>query len=417
MPIMKRTMYPPQKDSPVVFLSGNISASDTVMTVSATTTLPSVVPFPLTLGIDKTITETVIVTNVNAGTKVLTITRQTGSLAWEAGTQCSRVFNASDLLAVQQNISDTIDLINPLETSVGGYDGRITTLETTVGSSSSGLVKGLADEITRATTAENTEKTRAQNAESAIDTAKPNRTELAQLIVDWVYSQDATKVLLTISRYNANTQQTTQFTKTLPVASAIAMGVMPPETFNEITNLRSAVTALQQQGGRFINESFGTKAALESYIVPATVNVGDFCFVLDDETHGYNTTRWIYNNVKGTSTSTQTANGFGFGYIVTYDPVGIADSNTLGLVKSDVGTTNGKIFVETNGTMSLVGWDTLNTTVNGKLDKAGGTMTGNIFASNPEITIQGARNIYAGTDAMTAGTTDLTTGVIYLQYE
>ena len=147
----------------------------------------------------------------------------------------------------------------------------------------------------------NTEKTRAQSAETSIDNAKPNRSELAQLIVDWVYSQDAVKVLLTISRYNASTQQTTQFTKTLPVASAIAMGVMPPESYNEITNLRSDVTALQQQGGRFINQSFGTKAALESYTVPSSVNVGDFCFVLDDEGYSSATTRWIYNGIKGTS--------------------------------------------------------------------------------------------------------------------
>lgn len=555
MPIMKRTMYPPQKDSPVTFLSGDISGTDTVMTVASTLSLPSVVPFPLTLGIDKAVTETVIVTNVNSTTNVLTITRQSGAIAWVAGTQCARVFTAADLLAVQQNISDNIDLTNSMEDDISEYGDAIDDLETTVGGASSGLVKGLADEIARATAAENTEKTRAQSAETSIDNAKPNRSELAQLIVDWVYSQDAVKVLLTISRYNASTQQTTQFTKTLPVASAIAMGVMPPESYNEITNLRSDVTALQQQGGRFINQSFGTKAALESYTVPSSVNVGDFCFVLDDEGHSSATTRWIYNGTKGTSTVNQTTNGFAFGYIVTYDPVGIADSNTLGLVKSDVGTTNGKIFVETNGTMSLVGWDALATTVNGKLDKAGGTMTGplvlsadpsaslgaatkqyvdnnktiqnvwygicetaiatvaktvtitgftsanlvagtllmlrvlygnsatsptlninslgakdikyqsaapsdaliwptlstilleyvgatwalitpdayskalaalplaggtmtgNIIAANQEVTVQGARNIYAGTDAMTAGTTDLTTGVIYLQYE
>ena len=91
MPITKRTMYPPQKDSPATFLSGNISGTDTVMTVESTLSLPSVVPFPLTLGINKTVTETVIVTNVNSTTNVLTITRQSGSYSlgrWNAMRSC-----------------------------------------------------------------------------------------------------------------------------------------------------------------------------------------------------------------------------------------------------------------------------------------------------------------------------------------
>ena len=53
----------------------------------------------------------------------------------------------------------------------------------------------------------------------------------------------------------------------------------------------------------------------------------------------------------------------------------------------------------------------------GALPKAGGTMTGNLVANNPAVGTKAVRNIYAGTADMTAGTTALTTGTLYLVYE
>ena len=80
-----RTMYPPQKDSPTTFLLGDISAVDTLMTVSSAAALPQTLPYPLTIGIDKTLTETVMVTAQNLGNNQLTVTRGTPAYAWVAG--------------------------------------------------------------------------------------------------------------------------------------------------------------------------------------------------------------------------------------------------------------------------------------------------------------------------------------------
>ena len=343
-----RTMYPPQKDSPSTFIQGDISATDIYIIVGNSDMLPQEVPYPLTLGIDKTLTETVIVTEISQGNNQLTVTRQTGSLAWLAGTKVARVFNAADLLTLQQNMTDVVNQSNTNQENIIAHDDAITALEETVGNESSGLVKGLADEITRAMNAETAETNRAMAAEATINAAKPSRTELPQIITDWEPLANGTEMLVTLTRYNANTKTTSTYTRVIPLVSDSAVGLMTPETYEEVSSLRNDVNVLQQQGGRFIGVSFATKADLDAYTIPSTVKIGDFTYVLDDETHEDATTRYIYDGTK-----------LNFAYVINYDPIGIATSETTGIVKSDDGSTDGKIFVELDGTMSVVGWDTL----------------------------------------------------------
>lgn len=343
-----RTMYPPQKDSPSTFIQGDISATDIYIVVGNSDILPQEVPYPLTLGIDKTLTETVIVTEVGQGNNQLTVTRQQGSLAWLAGTKVARVFNAADLLTLQQNVTDVVNQSNTNQENIITHDDAITALEETVGNESSGLVKELADEITRAMDAETTETNRAMAAEATINAAKPSRTELPQIITDWEPLANGTEMLITLTRYNANTKTTSTYTRVIPLVSDSSVGLMTPEAYEEVNSLRNDVNALQQQGGRFIGVSFATKADLDAYIIPSTVKIGDFTYVLDDETHEDATTRYIYD---GTI--------FDFAYIIDYDPIGIATSDIAGIVKSDNGSTDGKIFVEIDGTMSVIGWNAL----------------------------------------------------------
>ena len=345
-----RTMYPPQKDSPTTFLLGDISAVDTLMTVSSAAALPQTLPYPLTIGIDKTLTETVMVTAQNLENNQLTIARGTPAYAWVAGSKAARVLRATDFLDVQDNIRDVDTRLTTTQGTVATQGTDISALKTTVGGAGSGLVKGLADEIVRATAAEGAEVTRATNAETNLNNIKVNRTELVQVITDWVYSADETKVLVTITRYNASTQQTTQYTRTLPVVSDEDMGVMTPEAYNEITALRNDVNTLINLGGRFIGVSFATKAALTAYVVPSSVKTGDFTYVLDDETKSGATTRYVRNGAV-----------WDFTFVIEYDPIGIANTTTLGIVKSS--TTDGKVFVETDGTMSVIGWDSITGTI------------------------------------------------------
>jgi len=206
--MLPNTMYAPQKDSPSTSLLTNILSTDTIIYVVNAGVLPASLPFPLTLGIDKSVTERVIVTGVDLGTNRLTVSRSTSALAWEAGTLCARVFNSADLTSLQGNIN-------------------------------------------------------------TLDNNKPDRSEVTTL-------------------------QT------------------------EITDLRVDVTALQQQGGKFIGISFPTYADLIAYTIPSTVNVGDFTYVLDDETHSDATTRYIYDGTQ-----------FDFAYVINYDPiVGILFNDT-----------------------------------------------------------------------------------------
>jgi len=350
-----RTMYPPQKDSPSTFLLGDITATDTTFVVGNADILPQELPFPLTLGIDKTVTETVLVTDIGAGNNQLTVTRYSGSLTWVAGTKVARVFTANDLKTVQDNLSDVIEQSNDNVLQLEASATDISDLQTTVGNASSGLVKGLNDEIARATAAEASEASRASTAEANLDSSKVSKSALPQVLTDWDSAQSATALTVTITRYNANTNITSTYTRTIPLVSDSDVGLMTPEAYSEILDLRTDVNALQQQGGKYIGVSFPTKADLDAYSVPSTVNSGDFTFVLDDETQSDATTRYIYSGTV-----------FNFAYVINYDPIGIATTQEPGLVMGTEVGTDGKIFVESNGTMSLIGWDDLVELVNSK---------------------------------------------------
>lgn len=98
------TMYPAQTDSPHTTTLGEISTTDTAVVVADASVLPSELPFLLTLGYDKSASETVLVTEASGNT--LTITRGVdgNALLWVAGTKVARVFTAKDLNDVQNNL-------------------------------------------------------------------------------------------------------------------------------------------------------------------------------------------------------------------------------------------------------------------------------------------------------------------------
>ena len=98
------TMYPAQANSPYTTTLGEIAANDTAVVVADASVLPDTVPFLLTLGYDKSASETVLVTAVANNT--LTITRGVdgNALLWVAGTKVARIFTAKDLNDVQANL-------------------------------------------------------------------------------------------------------------------------------------------------------------------------------------------------------------------------------------------------------------------------------------------------------------------------
>ena len=99
------TMYPGQINSPSTTLSGALSATATTVNVTDASVLPSVTPFPLTIGIDSAQSETVLVTAINGN--ALTVTRgwDGTASAWAQDTPCARVFTARDLNDLQNNVN------------------------------------------------------------------------------------------------------------------------------------------------------------------------------------------------------------------------------------------------------------------------------------------------------------------------
>lgn len=97
-------MYSGQTNSPFTTTLGEISATDAAVVVADASVLPAEVPFLLTLGYDKSASETVLVTAVSGNTLAITRAVDGPALLWVAGTKAARVFTAKDLNDVQDNI-------------------------------------------------------------------------------------------------------------------------------------------------------------------------------------------------------------------------------------------------------------------------------------------------------------------------
>ena len=98
------TMYPAQANSPETSLSGALTAAGTTVNVVDGSVLPEA-PNLLTIGVDGSTAETVLMTAKNGN--VLTVTRAqngTTARAWSAGDVIARYFTAADQTAMQENI-------------------------------------------------------------------------------------------------------------------------------------------------------------------------------------------------------------------------------------------------------------------------------------------------------------------------
>ena len=106
---------------------------------------------------------------------------------------------------------------------------------------------------------------------------------------------------------------------------------------------------------------------------------------------------------------------------------GKALSANISLTKADVGLGNVDNTSDTNKPISTATQTALNGKANTSHTHAAGDITSGTLAVarggtgqttlTPAVTTKGVRQIYAGTADMTAGTTALTTGCVYLVYE
>lgn len=317
-----KILYAPQKDSPGTYIMGDIGVDDTLVTVgNADIWSEMSLPFPLTLGYDKKVTERIMCTAITGDQ--LTIERGTGAMVWLANTLIARVFNAQDLLDLQSNVS----------TIATQVDINTTTIES---------------EVENLNTAIETESQNRSDADDELTTNKIDRTETPTVITSLlgiVTPTPGSDSKLQFSSYDTNTKTASTEDISVPIASPSKDGFISATMWQAIIDLQNAVTALQQQGGLYIGQGFATHAALNAFATPATTNPGDFTFVQDDEDHDDATTRYIYDGTK-----------WDFAYIINYDPVGIATTTTPGLVLAGTDVL-GQITVDATGKVTVGGLD------------------------------------------------------------
>lgn len=211
------------------------------------------------------------------------------------------------------------------------------------------------------------------------------------------YNNDIKSLSMTGSSTNIITltkNDNSTFTTTIPLASLNTSGLITKEAYKQIQDNSQDIEDLKNQGGRYIGQSFATKADLDKFDV-SKINVGDFTFVVDDETHKEATTKYFC--VQEGSTKK-----FKFAYVIEYDPIGIATNTELGLVLSS--NTKGKILVETDGTMSLIGYDDILSKFNDYvLKEAGKGLSSNDYTPTDKtkvglITTTGTGNSFLADD-------------------
>ena len=190
-----------------------------------------------------------------------------------------------------------------------------------------------------------------------------------KILTDMSISQqnNSNVVNLIEKKINPSTKQAYTETNALPLASSTAAGLMTKESYSQISKNTSDIESLKGMGGKYIGIGFDTYADLEAYKIPDTVNVNDFTFVRDDETHDGATTQYIVvldNGVKK----------FDFAYVINEDTYGNFTNETAGLIKGK--NEEGCVFAESDGTGSVVGWNTLKSDVNNAKNKLNGIESG-----------------------------------------
>ena len=175
---------------------------------------------------------------------------------------------------------------------------------------------------------------------------------------------------------NTSTGVDANYNIDLTLASATKSGIMPKESFIQIQANSDAIALLQNVGRRYptSDELPDTLTQLEVLDIYQQIsgnvnpNDGDTLVSLHINTKNFEWTYFVSLNVwefKGVTS------------------VRLATNSTAGIVQGE--NTNGKIFVENDGTMSLVGYDDLNTDISNLQSNLSITNT-NLSTTNTNLT-------------------------------
>lgn len=196
------------------------------------------------------------------------------------------------------------------------------------------------------------EKERAENAESALDSAMVKEAIVpnVQVSTSLIQSADAASIKITSKNTDTGVESSTE--TPFNIASSAQLGLMPKEAYaqlqtntDDISTLKGRITVYSVSVGENPSQS-ELQSAYEAaaQVSAGTVPPNNTTLVNVDNKHDYtyyaNTATWTDMGLSRVQTATQTA---------------------LGIVKGS--TDNGKVFVESDGAMSLNGYDTLTTDI------------------------------------------------------
>jgi hypothetical protein len=286
-----KTMYPPQKDSPSTTLMGDILPEDTTLIVADASRLPTATPFPLTLGINKQLTETVLVMSVNVGNNELSVVRgfAGSAMTWIAGTVAARVFTAEDMQALQDNFEAVEEDIATAFSS----------LEDAIATASDGLLAAIGDEADERKTTD-------------------------------VASVEAEATHITITRTDGSVIEFD-----IPTVTEEADGAMTSGEHLLLHAINERVESLEQAGvwrGTFDTYADLPVSTEDSAWMAGVPLINDFVNVRDDETHEDGVARYIVSGINEYGDIT-----YGFDVMLDYDVVGGSDWAGSGLNSTQVG--------------------------------------------------------------------------------
>jgi hypothetical protein len=181
------------------------------------------------------------------------------------------------------------------------------------------------------------------------------KNKLTAVVTDQTLSADGTGVNISLAIYNADTDQTSNITRSFPLASSAAPGAMTKEAYAALQDATADIMALKAQGGRFIGRSFPNRGALSDFTITDNMNVSDFTFVANDEDYANAITQYYIIELDGVK-------AWAYAHTVENTAIGFANEHSAGLVKGSVADpTNysGYIFIELDGAMVVIGWDEL----------------------------------------------------------
>ena len=214
----------------------------------------------------------------------------------------------TDISTMKTNIANNVTNINTNKID-------ITNLKTQVNTLSSGITDNKND-ISALKTKVNNSTINITNLQNDLTTEQTTR-----------YNNDIKSLSMTGNSNNIITltkNDNSTLAATIPLASLNANGLITKEAYKQIQDNVQDIEKLKNQGGRYIGQSFATKADLDKFNT-SKINVGDFTFVVDDETHKGATTKY-FCVLEGSTKK------FKFAYVIEYDPIGIATNTELGLV-------------------------------------------------------------------------------------